>query len=158
PRVLASFIAGTSSSALAARTTNSSFPCARAASSRAWRCRNVATLESTSAAIRGALGTASIKMSCRLPSRSVDIKLIPVMLPPGRKRGRKPGRNHVLGNDHNRNCPSRVLEGTRDNIASGDDHIGCGLDQHRHQVGDPLVAGLKTSWNNRKILVFYEPV
>src|SRR5262245_64137434 len=50
------------------------------------RSRNVATLESASAAIRGALGTASIKMSCRLPSRSVDIRLIPVMLPPGRAR------------------------------------------------------------------------
>jgi hypothetical protein len=77
---------------------------------------------------------------------------------PVRKGGRKPSRNHVLGNDHNRNCPSRVLEGARDNIASGDDDIGCGLDQRWHQVVDPLVAGLKTSWNNRKILVFYEPV
>jgi hypothetical protein len=43
------------------------------------------------------------------------------------KRGGKPSRDHVLGNDHNRNFPGRVLEGARDDIASGDDRTWSGL-------------------------------
>ena len=52
PRVLASFMAGISSSAFEARTTNSSVPCVRAEFSKFWRCRNVATLESASTAMQ----------------------------------------------------------------------------------------------------------
>ena len=44
----------------------------------------VVVLESARAAMRRSPGTASIRISCRLPSSSVARMLIPVVLPPGR--------------------------------------------------------------------------
>src|SRR6516162_7883673 len=55
-----------------------------AACCKAWRRKDGVPLVSNMAAIRRAPGTASIKISCRLPSSSGESRLIPVMLPPGR--------------------------------------------------------------------------
>jgi hypothetical protein len=86
-------------------------------------------------------------------------QLIPVTLPPGAgKRGRKPSRDHVLSHDHNRNGLGRFLEDACDDIASAHDRVGGSLDQRRHQVGDLLVADLKTPWKNHEILAFDEAV
>jgi hypothetical protein len=86
PAALAASIAGTTSSELATPNMESSTPRRRAASCSASRCRCGVTVESASAAILRTPGTASIKISCRLPSRSGESRLIPVVLPPGRER------------------------------------------------------------------------
>jgi hypothetical protein len=116
-------------------------------------------LESAMAAIRRDLDTASIKMSCRLPSSSGDSKLIPVMLPPGRASdATSPSATMsslmpTSGMVRVRDCSARSAK-----RRSGDNYIGCSFDQSRRQFGKVLVAGLEAIRNHCEILALYKPI
>jgi len=104
-------------------------------------------------------GTASIKMSCRLPSRSGDIRLIPVILPPGRaSEAANPAATMssvmtTIGIVRVAFWSARGMTSPPAMIASGVALISAGT---RSSIW--LLPALETSWNNREILAFDEAV
>lgn len=82
--------------------------------------------------MRRSPGTDSIKISCRLPSRSAERKLVPVVLPSGRAS------DHVVGRPEDRNCCRRSLCRANSSVPSRIDDIDVAFDKICRKFRNPI--------------------